>query len=1082
MDRRAQIEAAIEAQQKLRGSVSDDVIDVAIEALRATISRESSSKPRRKLVTVLFADLAGFTSWSEGADAEDVGSSMQSVWEHLDRIVLDHHGTIDKHIGDSLMAIWGAQNAREDDPEQAIRAALEIREAFVEIADTGVLAGSGLELRVGINTGHVILREVGSTGELTALGDAVNIAARLESAAPTDRILISHDTYRHVRGVFEVAEQSPIHLKGKREALRTYVVSGVRPRAFRLEIRGVEGVESRMVGREAELAELSRTVEEAAAKVEGRRITIIGEAGLGKSRLIYEFIERLQLSPDDMYLLQARADIQQSLTAFALVRDLLFFRFDIGHDEPSDGAVAKFISGFQRYGGLDPDEALWAARVVGLDVRSRQPAVASADDPELLRDRGSRAILELVVNMTKRFPVVVVVEDLHWADQASVDMLDSVARSSTSAPVSMIATARPTLSETQPEWVSRSRTLALSSLSLEATRELAADLLRNVSYLPEGFLDAVVEAAEGNPFYVEEYVRWMIDSGMIEITEAGWEVETRFNIVSKTPPTLTALLQARLDSLTTSERVVLQRASVVGRVFWDAAIDFDGPPRGGQENPGVVGDLDFLTKRELVIRHFNSAFRDAREFSFNHNLLRDVTYESVLKEDRPVYHEAVARWLIQAAEQGGWEVVIADHLEKAGSGDAAEWHLRAARGARLRYANQEAVVAYQRALSMEGLDQGHLFEAYDGLGDLLVLLARYEEALRAHSTMLQLARETGDTSAEARALTGLVFARLRIGSTDELTMAAEDALTAVENMVVPDDRLHSVALRGASFAALRAGEIEKARERAEMAVAAAESVGDMRGLGLSLNILSQALAITGDYRAADDALERALQIDRRRGDTRNEGASLINLGENARRRGDYQTAADRYLEALEIHRINGDVDNEALSLNNLGGAYVGLGRHQEAVEALREAISAFETANRTEFLSEAKRFMAQAELGLGDLATAADYANEALTGALATGFTEHVALGWRVLGLVAQKLGGGMHVDALGGQRISTEEAFRRSVDASVGDPVERAITLAAWARSIGDQDEQRARRLWQDASEILDPMGLGHLAHQFEE
>ncbi len=1077
MDRRSQIEAAIEAQERLRGTVGDAVVDIAIETLRAALRSGSPPKPERKLVTVLFADLAGFTSWSEGSDAEDVGASLQSVWDHLDRIVIEHNGRIDKHIGDSLMAIWGAETAQENDPENAIRAALEIRQSFREIADAGVLAGSGLELRIGINTGHVILREVGTTGELTALGDAVNIASRLESAAPTGLILVSHDTYRHVRGVFDVTEQPPMHVKGKKERLRTYVVDGIRPRAFRLEVRGVEGVESRMVGRDAELMELKRLVEESAASTEGRQVTVIGEAGLGKSRLIYEFIEWLQLRPEDMYLLQARADTQQSLTPFAMVRDLLFFRFEIGQDEASDVAVTTLIDGFEEYGGIGAEEALWAAHVVGLDLQSHPSVMALVDDPELLRERGSRAIVQLLLNMASRFPVVVLVEDIHWADQASVQMLEAVVRAATATSLSIVATARPTLWDVHPGWRRISPKVELAPLPSDATRELVGDLLRNVSYLPEALLDWVVTAAEGNPFYVEEYVRSMIEAGVIEITEGGWEVDVTNQLILGTPPTLTALLQARLDSLTAAERGVLQRASVVGRVFWDKAVSSDLPP--GLVDVDVL--LENLTGRELVMRHFGSAFREAREFSFTHNLLRDVTYESVLKQDRPLHHSAVARWLILHAEQGGLDAVIADHFEKAGSSEAARWHLRAARAARLRYANDEAAVAFERALSAGDLAQDELFEAYDGLGDLLVLLARYEEALAVHSKMLQLAADVGDTAAEARALTGLVFARLRIGSTRELSDTAEDALAAVENMAFDDGKLRSEALRGAGFASLRAGDVQVARERAEMAVAAAETSEDLRGVGLSLNILSQVLAVSGEYRAADEALERALVIDRDRGDTRNEGVTLINLGENARRRGDYELAAARYLEALEIHRANGDVDNEALALNNLGGAYVGLERHQEAATPLRAAMSAFEAANRTEFLSEAKRFMAQAELGLGDITAAVHHANGALADALSTGFAEHIALAWRVLGLVAQRLGGLIRVNALEDEEISAEGAFSRSVEASADDPVERAITLAAWARNIRELDESKARQLWDQALGILDPIGLASLAGRFE-
>ena len=227
---RDQLEAAIAAQESLRGVVSDEVIDATIETLRQQLSTLDRADERRQ-VTVLFADVSGFTALSELRDHEDVSTLMNRVWSRLDNVITDHGGRIDKHIGDALMAIWGADTTREDDPELAVRAALELQRAMDRLRSD---EASELHLRVGVNTGPVLLGRVGSTGEFTAIGDTVNLASRLEHAAPTDGVLIAHETYRHVKGVFSVAVQAPLEVKGKRAPVRSYRVDAVRPRAFRL--------------------------------------------------------------------------------------------------------------------------------------------------------------------------------------------------------------------------------------------------------------------------------------------------------------------------------------------------------------------------------------------------------------------------------------------------------------------------------------------------------------------------------------------------------------------------------------------------------------------------------------------------------------------------------------------------------------------------------------------------------------------------------------------------------------------------------------------------------------------------------
>ena len=307
----ADLKKAINAQEGMRSILGDSVVETTLAVLRDQLAeyekqatqQDAANKARRKLVTVLFADVSGFTAFSENRDAEDVANLVNRLWIRADRIIQEHGGRIDKHIGDAVMALWGAETAREDDAERAVRAALKMEETFKENARQ-----LPIRLKVGINSGQVLLSAIGTQGEFTAMGDTVNTASRLVNLADGGQVLISHDTYELVRGVFDVQKQTPIIVKGKAEALQTYVVQRVRPRAFRIGRRGVEGVTTRMVGREAEFQLIQAALKQS---IEDRRVVVVtvkGDAGLGKSRLIYEFEAWLDSHPTDFYLFKGRAD------------------------------------------------------------------------------------------------------------------------------------------------------------------------------------------------------------------------------------------------------------------------------------------------------------------------------------------------------------------------------------------------------------------------------------------------------------------------------------------------------------------------------------------------------------------------------------------------------------------------------------------------------------------------------------------------------------------------------------------------------------------------------------------------------
>ncbi|HMD80089.1 MAG TPA: adenylate/guanylate cyclase domain-containing protein, partial [Anaerolineales bacterium] len=374
----ANLKIAIEAQEAMRSILGDSIVDTTLEVLRDQLSefekqftrQDMANRARRKLVTVLFADVSGFTAFSENRDAEDVANLVNHLWIQADRIIFEYGGHIDKHIGDAVMAIWGADTAREDDAERAIRAALKMQEIFKE--NVGQLP---VRLKVGINSGQVLLSAIGTRGEFTAMGDTVNTASRLVTSANAGEILISHDTYQLVRGVFDIQIQSPITVKGKREPLQTYIVQRVRPRAFRIGRRGVEGVTTRMVGRQPEFQIIQTALEQS---VINRRVTVVivkGEAGLGKSRLIYEFEAWLDAHATDFYLFKGRADEETMSLPYSLLRDVFSERFQIRDSDSQAEARGKMVKGIAAMTGVGSEErAAFIGEMLGFDF-SESPYV-----------------------------------------------------------------------------------------------------------------------------------------------------------------------------------------------------------------------------------------------------------------------------------------------------------------------------------------------------------------------------------------------------------------------------------------------------------------------------------------------------------------------------------------------------------------------------------------------------------------------------------------------------------------------------------------------------------------------------------
>jgi class 3 adenylate cyclase/tetratricopeptide (TPR) repeat protein len=1072
MDDRAGIERAIAAQEGLRGTVPDDIVDTTVAALRARLDEIAPSPDkRRRQVTVVFADVAGSTEFGDARDPEEVDDVYEALWARLDRVVTAHNGRVDKHIGDAVMALWGASEAREDDPEQAIRAALGMQEA------AAAMPAGHLALRIGVNTGPALIGEVGTTGEFTAIGDTVNVAARLESAAPVGGVLIGHDTYRHVKGVFAVRPRDPITVKGKSRPLRTYVVDGVRPRAFRVASRGVEGVETAMIGRDDELAILQRTLRETETEGISHLVTVIGEAGIGKSRLLNAFEDWLTLREEEPWLFRGRADQTRRGVPFAVLRDLLFFRFGVAETDPGADAIAKLENGITGFLGPEGVEAAHLlGHLAGLDLSASAFVGGILDDARQLRERATSAAVRLFAAAAADAPVCLLLEDLHWADGGSLDLVEEVLGACADSPVFALGLARPQLFEQRPDWGSAGshhRRIDLEPLSEDDSRHLVGEILQRLDAVPEAVAATILEHAEGNPFYVEEMVKMLIDGGVITTGDDAWTVAADRLEHVPVPPTLTGVIQSRLDRLPDGERRTLQRASVVGRVFWDEAIPTDTPAPEGDD--AVRRHLAALGRRALIDHRDAAAFSGTEEYAFHHALLHEVTYDTVLLKDRRPYHRQIADWLVRRTEGAGHAAAVAGHYLAADVLDeAAAWYARAGADAAARYANDEAVDHYRRALDLGTLPVADRLRAYEGLGEVLLLQARYDEALATAGDMQRLAETVHDDAAAASALVGTAFPLLRMGRSREALDACRRAEQILRGLDPPDGPALAEALRSQGWMLLRLGEGRRALGCAEEALSLATAAGDRRGTARCLALLGGIHNILGDYATAAGFFEQALEIDRERGDRHAETAWLINLGESARFEGDYRRAVDLQSEALAIEDALGDRDQQALTLSNLGGAYLGMGDHRAAIEHLERSLQLFAATGNVEHVSETHRFLAEAALALGAADRARSEARTALSQANPDD-AEQVGHAWRVLGLVAAATQRPVPVGD-DGESVDAATCFMRSIDTFTAAGLEHERAHALWDRARIEWesgDRTRAATWWEEARETFGRLGL---------
>jgi len=990
------------------------------------LTSKSALEGERKQVTVLFADLKGSMELLADRDPEEARKILDPVLERMMEAVHHYEGTVNQVMGDGIMALFGAPLAHEDHAVRACYAALRMQDSVRRYAEEARRAHSvEVQIRVGLNSGEVVVRAIGSDLHMdyTAVGQTTHLAARMEQLAPPGTVRLTAETMRLAEGYVEVRSLGPIPVKGLPEPIEIFELIGAGQARTRLQAAALRGL-TRFVGRDAEVEHLRRVLTQADAG-RGQVVAVVGEAGVGKSRLTYEFTHTHRVQ--EWLIVEASSVSYGKATSYLPVIDLLKGYFKIGerddHREMREKVTGKLFT-------LDESlRPILPALLALLDVPVDDTAWTTLDPPQR-RQRTLDAVKRLLLREAQVQPLLVVFEDLHWVDGETQVLLDNLVESLGSARLLLLVNYRP---EYEHRWGSKTAysQLRLDSLPAESAKALLAALLG-----PDPGLAPLTQmlVKRGNPFFLGETVRTLVETGALAGERGAYRL-TRPVETLQVPATVQAILAARIDRLPPEEKQLLQAASVIGKDVPYALL------AAIAEQPDDILRRGLAHLQEAEFVYEAQLFPDL-EYTFKHALTHEVTYGSLLQDRRKTLHAQ-----IMAAIERLCADRLNEHVER-----LAHHALRGNLWAQtVRYGRQAGTRALDRSAAREAL--AHFDQARAALGELPESRKRTEQLIdlcfEQRSAFFPLGEfeRQGEVVDEARALAAALGDQRRLGRTlayqaNLYTLLGEHArgIDAADSACAIAEAVGDLGLRVLAnyylgWALWYAGDPHRAADafRTVIALVKGAPLGERFGLaGLPAVIarfhLAAALAELGEFTEAIAAGEEGLRIAQAAGHPFSEVLALYGLGYAHLRHGNFAAAARVLEPALALCRTTGIRLMLPFAAASLGSAYLRSGRATDAVPLLEEAVEAFTGMRILTFRSLSITFLAEAYLILGRIAEAREQAEQAVALAHA-----HQERGWESWGL---KLLGDIYAHAPA--EIDQSDAEQ------AGDAYRQALALAS--------------------------------------
>ena len=970
----------------------------------------SAIEGERKQVTIIFADISGFTALNDAANTPDEVEKVLQIVNHclhiLSEVVYEYDGYIDKYMGDAIMAVFGAPRSHEDDPERALRTALAMRERLDGFnRNPPFPLTQPLGIHLGINTGTVIAGLIGTKRKrsYTVMGDAVNVASRLEGVSERGEVLVSQDTYHLTNRLFVFKEREPVTVKGKREPLVIYELVGARSQDATQ--RGIAGMLSPLVGRDKQFTNLQRKISNLQAG-QGGIITVIGEAGLGKSRLIAELYQQTVKNKANLHWLEGRGLSYRRSSSYRLFIGILHQYLNIGADEPGDVVWQKLQAiGPTLFNSRANEVIPYLAALMGVKLDEKTAQNMPLSDPMLLRQRMFLAVGEWVETIVAKRPCVLVFEDLHWADPYSVPLIEYLMTITRSLPLLVICLTRP--DKEIDFWPVRERTTAeyqdiyteiwLDPLTQEQSRYLVDQLLQ-VEHLPDVLERLIYTRSEGNPLFMEEVLRSLIEDGTLVKDDGSWTMSrpiTEINI----PETLTGVLTSRIDRLDEPVKRTLQIASVIGRTFHRSVLE--GVADEITDDPSQLDKYLATLMAAQLIKELPAD--GEKEYKFKHILTYETTYNLLLLQQRRVYHKRIADYMAPWYYLKGEEYasVVARHYEQ---GEV--WHraltylIRAAEASRVIFDNFNAAEFYTRALNIselvENLQPKTLIQIYQGRGRILKRLGKIDQARADFEEALELAQQAQDLRTQMRVLgelgqlragygqisqaapyfeqaleiarqiedtQGLVDAlnqlgefKFNMGQLKESSACYNEALKLARELNLTQYRASSQ--DGLAAVILRQGEMPAAVERLEDIARTWRDIGNYQGLMKTYVSLAAAYAWQANYKKSDKICANAMTLQERTGDLNWAPAFSYFLAYNAFAAGNWGATGENLDTSIKTSQQLGNSIWQSMALTQSGYYHLMLGQPDLALLQIQEGLKAAKKTGSPLWISRAKRALA----------------------------------------------------------------------------------------------------------------------------